>query len=46
MMRACGLSVCKPEVLPKDKRICRLTGMYNLSLALHKRNERPETESY
>ena len=43
IMKACGLPVCKPEVLPKDNRICRLTGMYNLSLALHKRNEKPET---
>jgi DNA mismatch repair protein MutS len=33
-LRACGLSLCRPEIAPKETRLCEITGLYNVNLAL------------
>lgn len=30
----CGLPMCRPEIAPQEARVCRITGLYNLNLAL------------
>lgn len=33
-MNECGLPMCRPEIAPQEARVCRITGLYNLNLAL------------
>ena len=33
-LRACGLPLCRPAVLPQEARDCQMQGSYNLNLAL------------
>ena len=33
-LRQCGLPVCRPEMLPVERRVCQLTEAYNVNLVL------------
>jgi DNA mismatch repair ATPase MutS len=33
-LRACGLAMCRPEIVPMDERVCQMRGLYNINLAL------------
>ncbi len=33
-LNECGMPLCRPEIAPPDARVCRITGLYNLNLAL------------
>jgi hypothetical protein len=41
-IRSVGLSMCKPEVLPKEQRSCRIKGIYNVNLALNMYYKEPD----
>jgi DNA mismatch repair protein MutS len=33
-LQKAGFALCRPEIAPADERVCRITGVYNLELAL------------
>ena len=33
-LQASGLPVCRPEIAPKEARVCEISGLYNINLAL------------